>query len=512
MTAAIILVIMICVNHSVGVGMHIINNDDVEVSIDNDLQVAIITAATSSSAVTAAVTISASIRGIIGSMTTIAVSLYDWIRIANEARERIDLPVGTIEEAIATLETAFGDTYLAGLLPANDDHSKRIVTARDDRPLAYWLSGPGLDAAVVQLVETAVVLRAFLGDTCLAKKIDRIKNDTFWPTFYELAMAFRVKRSLEGRGSLELSPEIEKNNGDFIVTIDGGRLLCECSRVSRTPVSEEGIRITQDIFDCVADKIRPYARPCAVKVRIPAELKRADYQMIVQLLKRTLERHERSGEVSVASSQQGAEVQVEPLTDQTEKIPFTMVDGHIVDMTGSEWVHAHSIGGVAGKSSAEVSEMFRAGVEYDYRERGRVFLKYTPPQAVEDPYARLTDKIHKKVSQTKIEPGTRTAKFLWIDSPYGLRTLDHQKLQQMAVQEMRRSRHTLGVAITYRKANPHFRHQCSVLGVLNQNGLPDFPDFARPLKVLRDRSHHRLEVSEILGGGSGAVGKGDPAD
>lgn len=302
MTAAaiIVLVIMICVNHSIGVGMHIIINDDVDVGIDNDLQVAIITAATSSSAVTAAGAVAAtypaaaaaaistvtigttcsttsstiimtptsssttskftmphpharSVGEIIESMTTIAASLYGWIRIAYEARERIDLPVGAIEEAIATLESAFGDPYLASLLPQDEDHSKRIVTARDDRPLAYWLSGPGLDAAVVQLVETAVVLRAFLGDPCLAKKIDRIKNDTFWPTFYELAMAFRVKRSLEGRGLLELLQEIEENNGDFIVTIDGGRLLCECSRVIRTPVSEEGIRITQDIFDYVAD-------------------------------------------------------------------------------------------------------------------------------------------------------------------------------------------------------------------------------------------------------------------
>lgn len=134
---------------------------------------------------------------------------------------------------------------------------------------------------------------------------------------------------------------------------------------------------------------------------------------------------------------------------------------------------------------------------------------------MDDPYARLTYKIPKKVSQTKIEPGTRTAKFLWIDSPYDLRTLDRQKLQQMAVEEMRRSRHTLGVAITYREGNPHFRHHYSVLGVLNQNGLPDFPDFARTLEVLRegdhDQSHHRMEVSEILGGGSGAVGMGDRA-
>jgi len=420
-------------------------------------------------------------------MATIAESLYDWIRIANEARERVDLPVGIIEEAIATLQSAFGDTYLVGLLPADQDHSKRIVTARDDRPLAYWLSGPGLDASVIQIVETAVVIQSFLGDSCLPKKIERIKNDTFWPTFYELAMAFRVKRSLRGAGSLALAPEIEENNGDFIVNIDRGRLLCECARVSRTPFSEEGIRVTQDIFDYVAEKIRTYTRPCCVKIRVDAELKRADFNMILQLLKRTLERHERSGEVSIVSSQQGVEVQVEPLTEQTEKIPFRMINGNLVGVTGSEWVHAHSIGGVAEKSSVEISEMFRAGIEYDYRERGRVFIKYAPPVKTEDPYARLTDKIHDKVSQTKIAPGTRTAKFLWIDSPYDLRTLDHEMLQRLAVKEMSRSTHTLGVAITHREGNPHFRHHYSVLGVLNRNGLPDFPNFAATLEALRER-------------------------
>jgi hypothetical protein len=66
-------------------------------------------------------------------------------------------------------------------------------------------------------------------------------------------MAFRVNRSLQGSGAL--SPEIEENNGDFIVDIDGGRLLCECAGVTRTPDAEEGVRVTQDIFDYVADKI-----------------------------------------------------------------------------------------------------------------------------------------------------------------------------------------------------------------------------------------------------------------
>jgi hypothetical protein len=60
-------------------------------------------------------------------------------------------------------------------------------------------------------------------------------------------------------------------------------------------------------------------------------------------------------------------------------------------------------------------------------------------------------------------------------------------LQRLAVQEMSRSRHTLGVAITHREGNPDFRHHYSVLGVLNQNGLPDFPDFARTLESLREK-------------------------
>jgi hypothetical protein len=217
------------------------------------------------------------------------------------------------------------------------------------------------------------------------------------------------------------------------------------------------------------------------------ELNRAYFNVILQLLKRTLERHERTGEASVVGSQQGVEVQVEPLTEQTEKIPFRVIDGNLTDVTGSEWVHAHSIGDVAGKSAGEVSEMFRTGIEYDYKERGRVFIKYAPTMKNEDPYARLTDKIHDKVSQTKIFPGARTAKFLWIDSPYDLRTLDHEMLRRQSVKEMSRSTHTLGVALTHREGNAHFRHHYSVIGVLNRNGLLDFPDFAATLEALREK-------------------------
>ena len=129
--------------------------------------------------------------------------------------------------------------------------------------------------------------------------------------------------------------------------------------------------------------------------------------------------------------------------------------------------------------------MFRAGIEYDYRERGRVFIKYTPYAKSEDALARLADKIHVKVSQTKTPSGTRSAKFIFIDSPYDLRILDQEELRRLAVKEMSRSRHTLGVAITHREGSVHFRHYYSVLGSLNRDGIRDFPDFAAVLESFR---------------------------
>src|ERR1700678_4165215 len=66
-------------------------------------------------------------RETIESMATEAEQLYNWIPIANEARERLDLPVGTIEEAMATLQTAFGASYPASLIPSDHGPDTRVV-------------------------------------------------------------------------------------------------------------------------------------------------------------------------------------------------------------------------------------------------------------------------------------------------------------------------------------------------------------------------------------------------
>jgi len=429
-------------------------------------------------------------------MSTCAESLYEWIRVASEARERMDLPPGAIENAVSVLQKAFGDEYLQTLLPSEGEPRRRIITAREDEPLGYWLSGPGIDSSVIQVLETAAVIESFLTDPCLPKKIERMKTHSFWPFFHELAMASRVKRSLDSSGRIALSAEEDKNNGDFIVEIDGGCILCECARLTYTPHAQEGERVTQDIFDYIGDKVRSLERRRCVKIRVNSELLHSHFNVVIALLKRTLEKYERTGETAMASSQQGVEVSVEPLNERTESIPSTFVESKAVEVVGTDWTNGVSIGYAGVGDSAEVSRMFRAGTSYGFREHTRVLIHYTLPSDLGDPYARLSAKIKRKVSQTKISTADKTAKFLWIDSPYDLRSFDHDALQKDAVEAMRSSRHTLGVMITYRDGNPHFRHNCSLFGIFNRNGIPDFPKFIASLDVLRQ---NEISIDPITG-------------
>ena len=154
-------------------------------------------------------------------------------------------------------------------------------------------------------------------------------------------------------------------------------------------------------------------------------LKRADFNLILQLLKRTLERYERTGETSAGLCNRSLKFRWN-LSRNRARRSLLGYRRNPIDATGSEWVHADPLGGAAGKSSARnLRNVSGQGLNTTTDERGRVFIKYAPPRKAEDPYDRLTDQDTHKVSQTKIAEGTRTAKFLWIDSPYDLRTLDH---------------------------------------------------------------------------------------
>ena len=393
--------------------------------------------------------------------------LYEWIVVANEARERLDLPPGAIEDAISVLQKAFGNDYLDALLPSDDNPLKRFVTADEDEPLAYWLAGPGIDKSVDQVLETAAVIGCFLSDPCLEKKIERMKSDSFWPFFYELAMASRVKRALGASGSVLLSSEVDENNGDFIVKVDGGEIICECARLVLPPTLQEGTRVTQDIFDYVADKVRGRGRRQCVKIRVAAALSRNHFNPVVALLKRALEKYEKTGESVTASSSPEIEVVVEPLNELTEQFPFAEVDGKIVDVAASGWTHATRIGDAIMEASTEIATMFRQGEHFDFHEHTRVLVGYAQPEEPIDPYTRLRDKLKSKVAQTKTSVMEKTAKFVWIDSPYDPRTLDHNRLRDEAIEAMRRSSHTLGAVYTHREGTPHFRHQYSLFGIPN---------------------------------------------
>jgi len=50
--------------------------------------------------------------------------------------------------------------------------------------------------------------------------------------------------------------------------------------------------------------------------------------------------------------------------------------------------------------------------------------------------------------------------------------------------------------ITYRDGNPHFRHNYSLFGIFNRNGIPDFPKFIASLDVLRQ---NEISIDPITG-------------
>ena len=127
--------------------------------------------------------------------------LYRWICRANERREDLDLPAGLIEDSIGVLKSVLGTEYLEQLLiePVEPVH----FLVDEVYPLRKWLLSPSIDHCIIQTLELARYFTAFHDDASLADKVQKIKRDSFWPMFFELAIATRVMRaSVQTQGRL----------------------------------------------------------------------------------------------------------------------------------------------------------------------------------------------------------------------------------------------------------------------------------------------------------------------
>src|SRR5579862_7380322 len=138
-------------------------------------------------------------------MSAVESALYKWIVGANERREALSLPPGLIEDSAALLLKLLGVDYLDHLLVSGTEPIS--ILNPEANPLKQWLHSTAIDQHIVELLEFASYLRTFQDDPALKDKLYKLQHDRFWPVFFELAMAARMKRACRQPQAVSLSPE-----------------------------------------------------------------------------------------------------------------------------------------------------------------------------------------------------------------------------------------------------------------------------------------------------------------
>jgi hypothetical protein len=384
--------------------------------------------------------------------------LYQWILRANARRDDFDLPVGLVEDSIALLKLVLGPDYLEGLLITNSEP----VHFLDDEsnPLRKWLLSAMVDSHIIQVLELARYFRAFQDDTALPDKIEKLKHDSFWPVFFELAMATRAKRATRISEKVRLNPEIPSSIGDFTLSVVGYDIPCECSRLGRSPQITDPAALEERLSNRISDGTKSIAIPLCIKIRSTEALTGATYNRVLQLVRKCLGNARRS-ELPAEYSDGSTTVTFEKLEQTSEQIPFRMVDGGVVNVLGTDWDSAASLCRVPAINSREIADRYEKGERFHEHEAVRLFTKFGRPASQIDHYSRLTAKLKKKLKQTKTS-AEHFGKIALIEVPFDLRTADSVKLEKAVHEAAVHSRTTLAIILAQREANPHFRHHYSL--------------------------------------------------
>jgi hypothetical protein len=380
--------------------------------------------------------------------------LYRWISVANERRERYGFPPGWIEESMQLLRSTLGEDYLMQIFEGSEN--LHLLGLREQE-LDRWLrGGANVDDHVIQVLDLAALLREFKRDPFVQDKVDRLKRNSFWPSQFELAMALRAKRTIGTDGSVRLSHEANTAVGDFTIDWKQGSIACECARLAFGEEEEEQYRLVGDLYHYTDRQIKKLKRPCCVKIRIHGPLIPTAFTATIRCLKGAFSHFGRTNDAS--HEVEGIQVTIEPLTGDSERIPFRYIDGRVQDVRSSEWVMAQSLCYVNrnARDGDEAAAMYRAGVEFVQDEYARVFLSWERKPTDIDPYARIQNKIKKKRHQTKAEGGTY-GRIIFLESQWDVDLLDPNRLRPIIDHELDGSRNTITVVIAQRCASVHYR-------------------------------------------------------
>lgn len=396
-------------------------------------------------------------------MSAVDAALYKWILAANRRREALALPPGLIEDSIALLLELLGRDYLDHLLLTGSEPV--AVFNSDANPLKMWLKSAAVDQHIVQILELVAYFRAFKVDPALRDKIGKLKRDRFWPVFFELAMAARMKAACQGSELVALKREHPVSIGDFVLSFGGTEIPCECSRLGHSPQVQEPHILAEHLSERIADATNRTRLPLVFKIRSADALTGHTYNLILRLLRRCMADVNRC-RLPTAYYEGFTSVCCGELTVHSEVMPLAMINGVVTNVTGTDWEKAHSLKRVPASNEEELSERFESGERFQEFEAVRLFMKFGKQASAVDEYDRLATKLRKKLKQTKVG-ATDYGKLIFIEVPFDLRLADGAKISQAIAKAVGHSRSTVGVVLANREANPHYRHHYSLHGSLS---------------------------------------------
>lgn len=418
--------------------------------------------------------------------------LYKWILRANERREDLELPAGFLEDSIALLKRVLGAKYLEQILIADSGP----VHFLDDEanPLRKWLLSAMVDQHIIQALELASYFREFQDDPALSDKVDKLTHDSFWPIFFELAMATRLRRASRPPQGVILNREIAGSIGDFTICAAGYSIPCECSRLGRSPQITEPQALRENLSNRISDGTQHTPVPLCVKIRSTEALTGITYNTVLRLVRRALADVRRS-KLPTAHNDGSTTVTFEELTETSEEIPFQMVGGGVIDVRGTDWDSAQRLCRVPAKDRDEITDRFKQGERFYQYEAVRIFTKFGLPANQSDHYSRLTAKLKKKLKQTKTT-GEHFGKIVIVEVPFDLRTVDEDKLKEALREAAVQSRATLAIILANREPNPHIRYHYSQSGAFNRTAATIRPETTE----LLDRvAKNEIAIDPILG-------------
>jgi hypothetical protein len=412
-------------------------------------------------------------------MPTLDALLYSWISRANGRLDDFDLPIGLVEDSIALITRVLGKEYLEQLLISDSEP----VHFLDDEanPLRKWLLSAMVDQHVIQVLELAAYFRAFEKDPALPDKIQKLKHDKFHSIFFELAMATRVKRACRGGQEVSLNPENESSIGDFTLSIPGYRIPCECSRLGRSPQLTEPFALIESLSNRVSDGTSSISTPLCMKIRSSNALTGTTYNSVLQLLRKCFIDTRRS-KLPTQHGDGSTTVTIEELTGESEKIP------------GTDWDSATRLCRVPVKDTDELTTRYQGGERFYEYESVRLFMKFGAPGNEPEPYERLTNKLKKKLKQTKTS-AEHFGKIVFVEVLFDLRAVDEGRLAAAVREAALKSRSALAIILGHREGNPNFRHHYAQSGTYNETAAAIRPEVVQLFERL---SKAELTLDPIL--------------